>query len=122
MSCLPTLAPDRSVIPKENPSLFLADASSGLVAPNYREPGIEPTVTLARMRAVQKKDQKCIDLRDKIDQNEHSRFSETKEGLLVRGASLDGATQMCVPITLRRDLLRLEHDVVRAGNLGVNRK
>jgi len=121
MSRLPTLAPDRSVIPKENPSLLLADASRGLVVPNYRDPGKEPTVMLARMLAVQKKDKRCLDWRDKIDQNEYSRFSETKEGLLVRGASLDGATQNYVPITLRRDLLQLEHDVVRAGHPGVNR-
>ena len=28
---------------------------------------------------------------------------------------------MYVPFTLRQDLLRLEHDVVRAGHPGVNR-
>jgi len=56
-----------------------------------------------------------------MDQNTHSRFSETKEGLLVRVAPLDGAVQVHVPFTLRQDLLRLEHDVVRAGHPGVNR-
>jgi len=56
-----------------------------------------------------------------MDQNSHSRFSETKEGLFVRDASLEGAIQVNVPITLRKDRLRLEHDVVRAGHPGDNR-
>jgi len=56
-----------------------------------------------------------------MDQNTHSRFSETKEGLLVRVAPLDGAVQVYVPFALRQDLLRLEHEVVRAGHPGVNR-
>jgi len=38
MSRLPTLAPDRSVIPEEIPCLALADSSRGWVAPNYGEP------------------------------------------------------------------------------------
>jgi len=56
-----------------------------------------------------------------MDQNMHSRFSETKEGLLVRVAPLDAAVQVYVPFALRQDPLRLEHDVVRAGRPGVNR-
>jgi len=39
----------------------------------------------------------------------------------VRVALLDGAVQVYVPFTLRQDLLRLEHDVVRTGNPAVNR-
>jgi len=121
MSRLPTLAPDRSVIPEEIPCLSLADSSRGWVAPNYGEPEKEQPVTLARMLAAQKEDQRCQDLRDKMDQNDHSRFSETKEGLLVRVPPLDWAVQVYVPFILRQDLLRLEHDVVRAGHPGVNR-
>jgi len=56
-----------------------------------------------------------------MDQDEHSRFSETKEGLLVRVARMDVATQLYVPLTLRQDLLNSEHDVVRAGYSVVNR-
>jgi len=81
----------------------------------------EQPFTLERMLAVQKEDQRCQDLRDKMDQNQHSRFSDTKEGLLVRVAPLDGAVQLYVQFILRQDLLRLEHSVVRAGHLGVNR-
>jgi len=55
-----------------------------------------------------------------MDQNAHSRFSETKEGLLVRVAPLGGAAQVYVPLTLLQDLLRLAHDVVHAGRPGVN--
>jgi len=91
------------------------------VAPNYGEPDKEQPVTLARMLAAQKVDQRCQELRDKMDQIEHSRFSETKEGLLVRVSPLDGAVQVYVPFILRQDLLRLEHNVVHAGHPGVNR-
>jgi len=48
MSRLPTLAPDRSVIPEEIPCLALADSSLGWVAPSYGEPDKEQPVTLAR--------------------------------------------------------------------------
>jgi len=74
MSRLPTLAPDRSVIPEEIPCLALADCSRGWVAPNYGEPENEQSVTLARMLAAQKEDQRSQGLRDKTDQNTHSRF------------------------------------------------
>jgi len=121
MSRLPTLAPDRSVIPEEIPCLAVADSSRVWVAPNYGEPNKEQPVTLARMLAAQKEDQRSQELRDKMDQNTHSRFSETKEGFLVRVGPLDGAVQVYVPFTLRQDLLRLEHDVVRAGHPEVNR-
>jgi len=56
-----------------------------------------------------------------MDQKEHPRFSEIKEGILVRVAPLDGAFQVYVRFTLRQDLLRLEQDIVRAGHPGVNR-
>jgi len=121
MSRLPTLAPDRSVIPEEIPCLALAASSRGWLAPSYGEPDKEQPVTLAPMLAAQKEGQRCQHLRDKMDQNEHLRFTETKEGLLVRVAPLDGAVQMYVPFILRQDLLRLEHDVVRARHPGVNR-
>jgi len=59
MSRLPTLAPDWSVITEEIPCLALADSSRGWVAPNYGEPDKEQPVTLARMLAAQKEDQRC---------------------------------------------------------------
>jgi len=94
MSRLPTLAPDRSVIPEEIPCLALADISRGWMAPNYGEPDKEQPVTLARMLAAQKEDQRSQELRDEMDQNTHSRFSETKEGLLIHVAPRDGAVQV----------------------------
>ena len=84
-SRLPTLAPDRSVIPEEISCLALADSSRSWVAPSYAEPDKEQPVTLARTLAEQREDHRCQDLRDKMDKNEHSRFfSETNEGHLVR--------------------------------------
>jgi len=121
MSRLPTLATDRSVISEEIPCLALADSSRGWVAPNCAELDNEQPVTLARMLAAQKDDQRCQDLREKMDQNEHSRFSETKEGRIVRVAPLDRAIQVYVPFILHQDLLRLEHDVERASHPGANR-
>jgi len=56
-----------------------------------------------------------------MDQNEHLRLLETKEGLLVVLAPLHGATQVYVAITLRRDVLWLGNEDVRAGHPGVNR-
>jgi len=91
MSRLPTRAPDRSDIREAFSCLALADSSRGWVAPIYEEPNKEQPGTLARMLAAQKGDQRCPDLRDKMNQNGHSRFSDTKEGLLVRVAALDGA-------------------------------
>jgi len=37
---------------------------------------------LARMLAAQKEDRRSQDLRDRMDQSTHFRFSETEEGLL----------------------------------------
>ena len=91
------------------------------MALNFGEPEKEQPVTLACMLAAQKKNQRCRDLPDKMEQNEHSRFSETAEGLLVRVAPMDGAVQVYVPSILRQDLLRLERNVVRAGYPRINR-
>jgi len=121
MSRLPPLAPDRSVIQKEVPCLALDESSCGWVAPNNGVLDKKQPFTLARMLAAQKDDQRYQDLRDKMDQNAHFGFLKTKEGLLVRVAALDGAIQVYVPFILRPDLLRPEHDVVRAGHPGVNR-
>jgi len=73
MSRLPTLVPDRSVIPEEIPCLALSDPSRGWVASSYGEPDKEQPVTLARMVAAQE-DQRSQELRDKMDQNTNSRF------------------------------------------------
>jgi len=73
------------------------------------------------MLVAQKDNRQCQEVRDKMDQNEPSRSLETKEGLLVRVAPLEGALQVYVSFSLRQDVLRLEHDVVRADHPGVNR-
>jgi len=121
LSRLPTLVPDRSVQPEQIPCLAQACSPRGWVAPNYGEPAKEQPVTLAHMLAAQMGYQPCQDLRNKMDQNDHSRFQETKEGRIVRVDTLDGAVQARVPYILRQGLLRLEHDVVRAGHPGINR-
>jgi len=121
MSRVPTLAPDPSVMPEEISCLASADSSRGWVAPSYEEPYKEQPVTFARMLAAQKEDQRCQDPRDKMNQSADSRFSGTKEGILVLVVPLDGAVQVYFPFILRQDLLRLQHDVVRAGHPGVNR-
>jgi len=121
MSRLPKLDPDRSVIPEDNPFLALEGSSCGWVAPFYGALDKEQPVALACVLAAQTENQQCQDLRDIMDQKEHSRVSQTKQGRLVPDAPLDGAVQVYIPLVLRQDLLRLEHDVVRAVPLGVNR-
>jgi len=70
MSRLPTLAPDRSLIPKEIPCLALADSYRGWIAPKYEDLDKEGPVTLARMLVAQKEDQRCQDLVYKMDQKQ----------------------------------------------------
>jgi len=119
-SQLTKVAPDQSVIPEEIPRIASAESNRGWVAPNYEEPTKGQSVTVARMFAAKKQDAHCQELRDRMDQNTHSRLSENKDELLVRVAPLDGATQVYVPEALRRELLHLVHDVARAGHPGVN--
>jgi len=80
------------VIPDEFSCLVLADSLHAWIAPQYRVMGKEQPVTSVRTLAAQMDDQRCQHLWDKMDQNEHSRCSETKEGLLERVASMEGAT------------------------------
>jgi len=67
------------------------------------------------MQAAQRKNQRCQDLRGKMDWNAHSCFSEPEEGLPVCGAPSDGAVQVYVPFTQRQDLLRLEPGALESG-------
>jgi len=73
------------------------------------------------MLRAQRDDERCKELREQMDRDKQSRFSEIKGGLLVRVSLLDGAVQVYVPEVLRKDILRHEHDVSRAGHRGVNR-
>jgi len=59
MSRLPTLALDRSVIPEEISCPALDDSPRGWAALKYGELDKEQPVTLARMLAAQKDDERC---------------------------------------------------------------
>jgi len=56
-----------------------------------------------------------------MDRNAHSRYSENAQGLPVRRAPLDLATQVYVPKSLRMEILTLEHAPVHAGHPGANK-
>jgi len=80
MSRLPTLAQDRSVIPEEMTCLALADSRRCWVAPNYGEPNKKQPVTLARMLAAQKEDQRSPELRDRMYRNTPYDFRRPRRG------------------------------------------
>jgi len=121
MSRLVTTAPDRSVIPMDIPCLALADSARGWVAPNYAEPDKDQPITVAAMLAAQQADARCQEIRELMDHNKQSRFSENEAGLLIRIVPLDRAVHVYVPQAIRETLLHLELNVVHAGHPGVNR-
>eukprot|EP00170_Pyropia_yezoensis_P002400 contig_10068_g2404 len=56
-----------------------------------------------------------------MDNNTHSMFGETPDGLLVRLSPLEKAVQVYVPEGLRQEVLTLEHNPAHAGHPGVNK-
>ena len=55
------------------------------------------------------------------DGSDKSRFQEDPNGLLVRVAQLDGATQVYVPTHMRDGLMMREHYPPQAGHPGANK-
>ena len=55
-----------------------------------------------------------------MDGSDKSRFHEDPNGLLVRVAPLDGATQVYVPTHMRDGVMMPEHYPPQAGHSGAN--
>jgi len=56
-----------------------------------------------------------------MDGSDKSRFHEDPNGLLVRVAPLDGATQVYVPTHMRDGVMMREHYPPQAGQPGANK-
>jgi len=70
----------------------------------------------------QAQENRCHELRQEMDGNAQFRYSENAQGLLVRRASLDRATQVYVLKSLRTEILTDEHAPAHAGHPGAKKK
>lgn len=114
-------AKDTGSIPEKIPCLALPNTARGWIAPS---PGVDreyPPLTVSQLVSAQAVDPRCLELRREMDTNSATRYTETKEGLLVRVAPLDQAVQVYVPEGLRQEVLTLEHDPAHAGHPGITK-
>jgi len=121
MSRLATPAVDTRPFPEEIPCPTLANSFRVWTMPSNNDRPDYPPVTADRLVKAQAQEDRCHELRQEMDRNAHSRYSENAQGLLVRRASLDRATQVYVPKSLRMKLLTLEHAPAHAGHPGANK-
>jgi len=121
MSRLATPSVDTRPIPEEISCLALANSSRAWTTPSYKDRRDYPPITVDRLVKAQAQDNRCHELRQEMDRNAQSRFSEIEQGLLVRRAPLDRATQVYVPKALRTKILTLEHAPAHAGHPGANK-
>jgi len=121
MSRLATPSVDTRPIPEEIPCLALANSSRAWTTPSYQDRRDYPPITVARLVTAQAQDNRCHELRQEMDRNAQSRFSGNEQGLLVRRAPLDRATQVYVAKALRTEILTLEHAPAHAGHPGANK-
>lgn len=121
MSRLETTGVDKTPIPEELPLLTLANFARGWTKPDYRADKDYTPLTVDRLLKAQAEDKRTQAVRKEMDRNTHSRFGESPEGLLVRLSPLDRAVQVYVPVPLRQEVLRLEHDPAHAGHPGMNK-
>jgi len=121
MSRLATPAVDTRPIPEEIPCLTLANSSRAWTMPSYKDRRDYPPVTVDRLVKAQAQDNRCHELRQEMDLNAHSRYSENAQGLLVLRAPVDRATQVYVRKSLRMEILTVEHAPAHAGHPGANK-
>jgi len=121
MSRLATPAVDTIPIPEEIPCLTLANSWRARTMPSDKDRQDYPPVTVDCLVKAQAQDNGCHEIQQEMDHNAHSRYSETAQGLLVRHAPLDWATQVYVPKSLRTEILTFEHAPAHAGHLGANK-
>lgn len=122
MSRLKTTGVDTKPIPEEIPCLLtLANLARGWVAPYPQTNKGFPPLTVERLIRAQSTDARCVEIRAEMDNNTHSRFGESPDGLLVRLSPLDKAVQVYEPEGLRQEVLTLEHNPAHAGHPGVNK-
>jgi len=113
-------AVDTRPIAKEIPRLTLANFSRAWTMPSHKDRRDNPPVTVDRLVKAQAQENRCHELRQEIDRNAHSRYSENAQGLLIWRTPLDRATQVYVPKSLRMEILTLEHVPANAGHPGAS--
>jgi len=121
MSRLATPAVDARPIPEEIPCLTRANSSRAWTMPSYKDRREYPPVTADRLGKAQAQDNRCHELRQELYRNAHSRYSENAQGMLLRRAPLERATQVYVSRSLRIEILTLEHAPAHAGHPGANK-
>ena len=121
MSRISTPAGDDGPIPDAVPCLALPNSSAAWQLPPQTEGGDLSPLTLAELLERQAEDDRCKEVRAAMDGNDKSRFREDPNGLLVRTAPLDGATQVYVPTHMRYGVMMREHYPPQAGHPGANK-
>jgi len=89
--------------------------------PSYNDRRDYPPVTVDHLVKAEAQDNRCHELRQEMDRDAHSRFSENAQGLLVRRAPLERASQVYVPKSLRIEIRTLEQAPAHAGNPGASK-
>jgi len=120
MSRLATPSVDTRPIAEEIPCLILANSSRSWTTPSYKDRQDYLPITVSRLVKAQAQDNRCRELRQEMDRNAQSRFSENEQGLLVRRAPLDRATQVYVPKAARTEILTLKRAPAHARHPGAN--
>jgi len=120
MSRISTPAVDNGAIPDAVPCLALPKSSAAWQFPPQTKGGLLSPLTLAELLEGQAEDERCKEVRAAMDSSDKSRFREDPNGLLVRMAPLDGATQVYVPTHMRYGVMMREHYDPHAGHPGAN--
>jgi len=121
MSRISTPAVDDEAIPDAVPCLALLNSSAAWQLPPQTERGLLSPLTLAELFEGQAEDGRCKEVRAAMDSSDKYRFHEDPDGLLVRAAPLDGATQVNVPTHMRYAVMMREHYPPQAGHSGANK-
>jgi len=120
MSRIAIPAGDEGAIPGAVPFLALLNSSAAWQLPPETKGGLLGPLKLAELLEGQAEDARCKEVRAAMDSNDKSQFREDSNGLLVRTAPLDGATQVYVPTQMRYGVMMREHYPPRAGHPGAD--
>ena len=82
---------------------------------------IEPPVSADEWIREQATDEFCQNAKRDVETEPQSRFHLSPDGILMRTAPLDGATQIVVPEAIKGRILRANHYAVTAGHPGARR-
>jgi len=121
MSRISTPAGDEGAIPDAVPCLALPNSSAAWQLPPETKGELLGPLTLAELLEGQAEDGRCKEVRSAMDSIDKSPFCEDSNGLLVRTAPLDGATQVYGPTHMRYGVMIREHHPPQAGHPGANK-